>query len=44
MKTTKIHLYSQGVVTEREVPTDLARQVMSRLQREGYTCWLVRQQ
>jgi hypothetical protein len=41
MKIQKIHIYSQGVVTERAVPAAIADQAISKLQRQGYTCWKV---
>lgn len=41
MTIETIHIYSQGIVREQHVPKDIADQVISRLQREGYTCWRV---
>jgi predicted rRNA methylase YqxC with S4 and FtsJ domains len=41
MTLETIHIYSQGIVREQQVHTDIADQVISRLQREGYTCWRV---
>lgn len=41
MTLETIHIYSQGVVREQSVHKDVADQIVSRLQREGYTCWRV---
>ena len=43
MKQETIHMYKQGVVIERLVSDENVKEILSELQKQGYTCWQVKE-